>query len=276
MNEIDFALLASIVADQGLMAIEETRLARSFAARAAAAPAAEAPATIALIPVSGMLLGRSVSSYFGTIAGQDALRARIATAAADSNVGSIVLYTDSPGGTVAGTAETAATVRQAAQVKPVVAVVDSIAASAAYWIISGASEIVLAPNAEVGSIGIMAMHLDQSRMMDRVGVTATIITSSQYKAERSPFAPLSEEARAALKASVDEADTSFVADVALGRRTTPAAVAADFGRGRMVGADQAVRLGMADRVSTLTETIARLAAGTGPQRRARRSALAFV
>lgn len=273
MDRTELAMLLALADAEGLMALSAAHVAR-MAPRQAAAPAAETTRNVAVIPVTGVLVNRSMAGWFGTIPGQDQLRARIATAAADTTIGAIVLHVDSPGGTVAGTAETAAAVRAAAAVKPVVAVVDALAASAAYWIAAQASELVVVPNGEVGSIGVMAMHQDWSRFYDRLGVTPTVITSSQFKAERTPFAPLSDAARADIQASVAEADAAFVADVALGRRVTADRVLADFGQGRVVGAARAVQLGMADAVATLPETIARLAGGA-PVRR-RRSAVAFV
>lgn len=273
MNETELALLLAIADREGLMALDAAHLARLVPRQAVAGT--EPPARgVALVPVAGLLVNRSVSTWFGTIPGQDLLRARIAAAADDTNAAAIVLHVDSPGGTVAGTAETAAAVRAAAAVKPVVAVVDALAASAAYWIASQATEIVVVPNGEVGSIGVMAMHQDVSRLMDRIGVTPTVITSARFKAERSPFAPLTDEARANLQASVNEAAEAFMADVAAGRRVTPDTVKSSFGEGRVVTAPQAIKAGMADRIGTLPETLARLAGGAMPQPR-RRRAIAF-
>lgn len=273
MDRTELAMLLAIADAEGLMALSASHLAR-LAPRQAAVAGDPSPRNVAIVPVTGLLVNRSVAGWFGTVPGQDALRARIASAAADTATGAIVLHVDSPGGTVAGTAETAAAVRAAAAIKPVVAVVDALAASAAYWIAAQASEIVVVPNGELGSIGVMAMHQDWSRFWDRMGVTPTVIASSQFKAERSPFAPLSDEARADIKASVDEADAAFVADVAAGRRTTADRVRAEFGQGRVVSAARAVEIGMADAIATLPETIARLAGGA-PLRR-RRSAIAFI
>src|SRR5215467_6271108 len=126
----------------------------------------------------------------------DGIRARLEAAAANPDVSAIVLDVDSPGGTVAGTPETAAAVRRAAEVKPVVAVANSLAASAAYWIASQASSLVVGPSADVGSIGVISAHIDRSKMLEDMGLRVTVVSAGRYKAEGNPFAPLSDEAKA--------------------------------------------------------------------------------
>lgn len=125
----------------------------------------------------------------------------------------------------------------------------------------------MAPGGEVGSIGVLIGHQDLSGLYERMGVRTTLITStdSPYKAERSPYGPLSNEARAAMKAGVDASHAAFVAEVAPGRRTTAERVNARFGRGRMVDAASAVDAGMADRVASLDAVIAELAKGQAPR-----------
>lgn len=262
------AMLAALAGDD-LIAVSEPHLARTSPSREARGGA------VSVIPVTGVLMPRGGSSWFGSWQGMDALRQRIATAAADPNVASIVLDMDSPGGTVAGTAETAAAVASAAERKPVVAVANTLAASAAFWIASQASEVVLAPNALVGSIGVVAVHQDLSKAFERMGVTTTFIASGARKAEGNPFQPLSDDAKAAMQARVDEAAGAFIDAVAAGRKMSPKAVREKAGDGRVLGTREAVDLGLADRVATLDEVVAGLAAGRGRVWR-RRSALPFL
>lgn len=255
-----------------LLAVEPDRLALE-----AREPAAAPSAGIAVIPLQGGLTPRGLT-FFGRliVPGMADFRAAGDRAAADPNVGAIVLDVNSPGGTYAGTPETAAAVARWAQAKPVIAVVDTMMASAAYFIGSQATEIVVTPSGEVGSIGVLATHMDFSRALEAEGVTPTIIRSRPSKADANPYEPLSEEARAAIEASVREADAEFVKAVAKGRRMTSAQVrklADEGGFGRLVSARAAVEVGMADRVATMSEVLSGLIKAPAPARR--RSALAF-
>lgn len=230
--------------------------------------------------VQGLLFPRSVRGFFGSYAGMDSMRAQIRQHVNDADVGAIVLDIDSPGGTLAGTPETAAEVAAAAAKKPVVAVANSLAGSAAYWIGSQASEFVSAPSADVGSIGVMALHQDVSGALERYGIKMTMIRSEQspLKNEAHPFGPLSDDARAFIQTRANDAGSDFIKAVASGRRVTQTKVREDFGQGRMYGASAALSRGMIDRIATLDDVIAGLAAKmTSPRyRQRRRSALAFA
>lgn len=217
---------------------------------------------VAVLPVFGVIIHRSYEvscmSGGGTTSLERFTKA-LRTALADPGVGSIVIDIDSPGGNVEGVTEAFAAI--AAAEKPVVAVANSMAASAAYWLASAAQELVVSPSAQVGSIGVYTMHEDHSRELEAAGIGVQVIKAGKFKAEGLPVQPLSEEARAALQRSVNEYYEMFVRDVATGRGVKPAAVRDGFGEGRIVGAKEAVSLGMADRIATLDETIQRLAAG---------------
>jgi ClpP class serine protease len=144
--------------------VDESRLLSDLTRRAmarvdaagAAAASSSTPSKIAVIQVQGGQTPRG--SWFGT--SLSGLAGQVRRAAADADVASIVLDIDSPGGTVSGTPEAAAAVRDAAAQKPVIAIANTLAASAAYWIGSQASEFVMAPSADVGSIGAMILHQD--------------------------------------------------------------------------------------------------------------------
>lgn len=260
---IDLACLADFLARDG------------DAAAATDAPPAR-QGSVAIVPVHGALYPRGGRSLYGSFTGMDGLRSQIAAHAADPDVSSIIAHFDSPGGTVAGTPETAAAFKAAAAQKPVIAMVDSLAASAAYWIASQCSEIVMSPSADVGSIGAMILHADMSQALESMGVKLTMIRSeiSPMKNEAHPFAPLSADAQAFLQARVDEAGVDFIKAVAGGRKTTQANVKENFGQGRVYGAKEALSRGMVDRVATLGDVIGGLTQKPAKAMR-RRSALAF-
>jgi capsid assembly protease len=222
--------------------------------------------SVQVIPVYGSIIPRG--SSFNDVSGGQATSMEefiqvLDQAAADSNVTSILLDIDSPGGQVDMLPEAAAAMRRARNQKPVVAVANTMAASAAYWLGSQASELVITPSGEVGSIGVFALHNDLSKQLEMVGITPTIIKAGKYKTELSPLQPLSEEAQAAAQANVDTYYNMFVRDVALGRGVPVNEVRGGFGEGRMVVAKEAVQKGMADRVDTFDNTLARLMRSTG-------------
>jgi signal peptide peptidase SppA len=183
------------------------------------------------------------------------------SALADPAVHSIVIDIESPGGGVAGISELGDEIYQARGVKPVVEVANAQAASAAYWLGSQASEFVVTPSGEVGSIGVFAAHQDVSQALDKEGVKVTYVQAGKYKTEGNPYSPLDEEAKAAIQTKIDAYYNQFVAAVARGRNTTAAKVISDMGQGRMLMAKDALNAGMVDRVATLDRTLQRLGAG---------------
>ncbi len=161
-----------------------------------------------------------------------------------------MLDINSPGGTVAGTPELATRIAAAAQRKPVLAVANLQMASAAYWVASQASQVIASPSAEIGSIGVLAIHQETSQADSQAGITTTVFRSVAAKADANGVEPLTEAARAAIETRIAETHQQFLAAVASGRRTTPEAVAQQFGQGRTLTAEQALAVGMIDRNPT--------------------------
>lgn len=216
---------------------------------------------IAVLPLYGVLSARAnMLTEFSGGTSLEQLGAQLDAAAADPAVSAIVLDVDSPGGSVQGTPEAAAKLRAAMERKRVVAVANHQAASAAYWLASQAHELVVTPSGDVGSIGVLAAHLDTSEAESKVGLRYSLVSAGKYKTELSEHAPLTDGARAALQARVGAYYEQFVRAVAAGRGVALKAVRDGFGEGRMVAAEQAVAEGMADRVGTLEETLSRLGA----------------
>lgn len=230
----------------------------------AAAPAPSRPGggAVAVIPVFGVLAQRlNLMSEMSGGTSTEMLAASLRQALADETVGSIVLNIDSPGGSVYGVAELADIVYSARGQKPVVAVANSLAASAAYWLASQADEVVVTPSGQAGSIGVFACHFDESGAYAQEGIVPTLISAGRYKTEGNAYEPLTDEARQSIQAEVNYYYDMFTAAVARGRGVKAAEVRAGFGEGRVVNARDAVRLGMADRVATLDDTIQRLVGG---------------
>ncbi len=214
--------------------------------------------TAAVVPVSGTITPRpSLFSEYSGGTSADRIGAAVDAAVRDTNVSAIVLDVDSPGGYVAGIPEAAAKIASAAKQKRVVAVANHLAASAAYWLASQAGEIVVSPSAQVGSIGVLSGHVDETKLEEMAGVRTTLIHSTQapFKTEGYPQVPLSLEARADMQRTVDALAQQFIDAVAKGRGIRSTTVERDFGQGRMKLAAEAVSARMADRVATLEQIV---------------------
>lgn len=216
---------------------------------------------VAILPVHGVIsqrMGMMQDISGGT--STDALAQQFRAALADEGIKAIVFSHDSPGGGTYGVDELAAEIRNARGVKPIIAQVDSLSASASYYLASQADEIVVTPGGEAGSIGVYAVHEDISKMLEEKGIKPTLIKADNgiYKAETANIAPLTEAAHDYIKGRVNQAEDAFIKAVAAGRKVPQATVRDNFGKGRMFGAAELVRRGMADRVGTMQETLQRL------------------
>ena len=260
------AVIADVVAFRaagGRLSADEIRErigAESFAQRP---PRATVKGAVAVLGLRGVIAHRvealdDVSAPAGT--STQLFTQRFREALADDAIGKILIDVDSPGGSVEGTPELADEIFRARGRKPVVAVVNALGASAAYWIASGADEIVMTPSGQVGSIGVWTSHEDLSVFYEKKGVKTTLISAGEHKVSGNPFEPLSEEAREHLQQLVNSFYGLFVKAVARGRGVKAAEVRGGFGRGRTVGAAEALAAGMIDRVATFDETLAGLLA----------------
>jgi len=221
-------------------------------------------AGVAVISIHGPIthrpdpfLGMFGFDTLSSIGIQDAFRSAIAS----PDVRGIVFDIDSPGGEVAGTAELAKAVRSARGTKPIVAVANTMAASAAYWLASQTDQIFVTPSGEVGSIGVIGLRWDMTAAAEAEGIRAHIITAGKYKAEGHPLLPADDGELADMQAMADTHYQAFTADVARGRRVPVETVRSGYGEGRMLLAKAAVKAGMADREGTLDDAIRAVAGG---------------
>lgn len=214
---------------------------------------------VAVIPIRGVIAHR-MGAMDDTSGGTSAERigAMIDQVAADPSISTILYDIDSPGGTVPGIAELASKMFALRGQKTQIAQVNSMAASAAYWLASQADEIVSIPSGTAGSIGVYTAHEDLSKALEQEGINVTLISAGKYKVEGNPFEPLSAEAQAFLQARVDDAYASFVKDIARGRGTSQTAVRDGYGEGRALKAKDALKAGLIDSIGTMDETIGRL------------------
>jgi len=212
---------------------------------------------IAVIPVYGTIVQRAsqIDICEGGTSTQQ-ISGALADAMADNTVAQILLDIDSPGGSVYGVQELAAEIAQAK--KPVVAVANSLAASAAFWIGSAAGEFYVTPGGEVGSIGVWMAHQDWSKALDEAGVKTTLISAGKFKVEGNPYQPLDDDAQAFMQSRVDDYYAAFTRGVAKGRKVGVDQVRQGMGQGRVLGADQALSERMVDGIATFDDVVARM------------------
>lgn len=179
---------------------------------------------------------------------------------ADDTVGQILIDIDSPGGSVYGVSELASEIIKARAQKPVIAVANSLAASAAYWIGCSASEFYVTPGGEVGSIGVWQAHFDYSKALEEDGVKPTLISAGKFKVEGNPYVPLDEQAQAFMQSRVDDYYNAFVEAVALGRGVSINDVKTGMGEGRVLGAEAALAQNMVDGIATFDDVLAKMQA----------------
>jgi signal peptide peptidase SppA len=215
---------------------------------------------VAVLPLYGVVSQKmNLMSAFSGGTSTELFGAWLDDAIKDDSVGAIVLDVDSPGGNVYGVSELSQKIYNARGKKPIIACVNSLCASAAYWIASAADEIVITPSGEVGSIGVLAVHTDQSKAEETAGFKTTIVKAGKHKVEANPHEPLSDEARDFLQARVDEYYDMFTADVARNRGVSVEKVKGGMGEGRVVGANDSIKLKMADKIGTMEQILKDLA-----------------
>ena len=202
---------------------------------------------VAVIPVHGVI-GHGYSTMLNSsgVMSVDVLGSLITEAVEDERVNGILLDVNSPGGTVTGVPETAELISNATASKPVVAFTDSLMASAAMWLASGANAIYATQSASVGSIGVYMAWLDESRAMEMQGYRTELIKRGKFKAAGIKGLELTEEQREDLQSTVDKVYGWFVDAVIRGRGD----VNEDVMEGQCFFGADAVDVNLADAVGT--------------------------
>lgn len=216
---------------------------------------------IGVIPVRGSIKQHGGTSFWDLLFGGtscDGLAASLRSFMADDQISAILIDIDSGGGSSYGVFELAETIMAArGQGKPIVAIANSVAASAAYAIGVAADAFYCTPGGLVGSVGVYYMHQDLSKMAEEAGVKVTFIQAGDNKTRGNSFEPLSEEDVAFFQSLVDETYGQFLNIVAKGRGTTVADVKRNYGQGDVLIPSAAKAVGMIDDVLTFDEAVRR-------------------
>jgi len=222
-----------------------------------------ANAKVAVVPIHGTLVRRTIGLEAESgLTSYAAIASQIDAALASPDVDAILLDVDSPGGESGGVFDLADRIRAAAQVKPVWAVANDMAFSAAYALASAATKVFVSRTGGVGSIGVIAMHVDQSEKDAQDGVRYTAVFAGDRKNDLNPHEPISDEAHAFLKAEVNRVYGLFVETVARHRGIEPSAVR-DTEAGLFFG-QAAVAMGLADAIGTFDVALSQLLDSVSP------------
>jgi signal peptide peptidase SppA len=212
---------------------------------------------IAIIPVVGTLVRRTIGLEAQSgLTSYGLIGERLDAALQDSAVKAILLDIDSPGGEAGGVFDLADKIFSARKVKPIWAVANDEAFSAAYAIAAAADRIYLSRTGGVGSIGVIAVHLDQSVAEADAGLKYTAIYAGEHKNDLSPHEPLSDPARAQLQTEVDRVYALFTETVARMRGLEPAAIKET--EAALYFGEQSVAAGLADRIGTMGDALSDL------------------
>lgn len=214
---------------------------------------------VGVLPIYGPIFGKAnMMTEMSGATSLESFRNDFASMMGDSSIKSIILDIDSPGGTSEMVATTGEEIFAARGIKPVIALANGMAGSAAYWLGSQAEEFYVSPDGSVGSIGAYTVHEDQSALDAKQGIKYTYISAGPYKTEGNPHEPLTREGEDYRQEVINELYGDFLNVVAKGRNVSVDKVKSDFGGGRMMSANKGVIAGMVDGKREFTDLVAHM------------------
>ena len=227
---------------------------------------------VAVIPVHGVLVPRGAHmDPCETMTSYEGLRRDIRQAINDPLVERIVLDIDSPGGSVAGAFEVATDIRAMSLQKPITGLVNFMAYSGGYLMGAACTEMVVSRTSGVGSIGVIASHMDRSAMAEKMGVKVTTVFAGAHKNDLSPHEPISDQSLKVLTDLVNDGYDMFVSAIAEYRGMSAAQIRAT--EAGLYRGQAAINAGLADRLSSpqdALDDISRAVADSRAQRQAGR------
>lgn len=206
------------------------------------------------IPIMGVLLNRFSFQFGRWATGYQYIEKALARGLEDPDVKAIALVCDSPGGEVAGCFELSDKLFEAREEKPVRAFAADRAYSAAYALASSGSEVVMSRSGGVGSIGVVTLHADFSKNLEKAGVKVTFIFAGSHKVDGNPYEKLPDAAKARIQGRIDRLYSVFTSTVARNRGMDDSDVRAT--EALTFDASDAIESRLADRIGALDEEMA--------------------
>ncbi len=218
---------------------------------------------VAIIPVDGPIFRyANWFTYFSGGSSVDVLAKDLNAALSDPAVHAIMFEINSPGGEVTGINEFTEMIYEARSRKPMTARVGGLGCSAAYWIASACGDVVVDETAMLGSIGVMAVYVDDRKQLEMSGIEEIEFISSQSPFKNSPAH--SDEGRKRIQRRIDALAQVFVDKVARNRGVSVDTVMKEFGQGDVFVGQTAIAAGLADRLGSFESSLHDLARTHNP------------
>lgn len=212
---------------------------------------------VAVVGIEGTLVYKG--DYVGMSSGSTSyqgLQTQVRHAMQSSQVKAVAFEVDSPGGEAAGAFETADMIAELSMVKPTIAIMTDLAASAGYLLASAARSVIVPESGRVGSIGAVSVHMDMSGALEQAGIKPTVLIAGRHKADGNPYEPLPDEVYKSWVSRLEETRTMFADAVGRyrGRRFTAAQAMAT--EAAVFSGREAVSMGLADATGHASEAFA--------------------
>ena len=227
---------------------------------------------VGVITIYGPLVNDdSPWNKYDGLTGFPEIRDALVHAANDTSIKGIVLDINSGGGAVSGVSDTAELIDKIdAGIKPIHAFSDGGIMSAAYWLGSSARTLEIGKVTEAGSLGVLTVHSERSKMLANAGINVTVMRAGEFKALGNPYEALSEPAKKEIQGQLDFMYTMFINHVAVARGVSYPVADQKMGQGRVFIGSEAVDVGLADSVSSFDAVVSKVQSGidlkkSGPQ-----------
>lgn len=208
----------------------------------------------AVIEIHGILTKKpGAFDVFLGMTSYEQIEEQITQALADSSIETIILEIDSPGGEVNGIFDLADFIYESRAKKRIIAIANDDAYSAAYAIASSAEKVFVSRTSGVGSIGVIASHIDQSGFDEKCGIKYTTVFAGSRKNDLNPHEPMTSESLESLQKEVDRLYEMFVQLIARNRNLSIEAIKST--EAGLYFGEKAVEIGVADGVTTFFEFI---------------------
>ena len=226
----------------------------------------QAVGNLAIVPIQGSMMAKEnwMTKIFGIMT-YDTISNVLASIVADGGIETVLFDIDSGGGQAKGidTAGEAIRAAQDAGLR-IVSHTSGTMLSAAYWIGSMADVVAASENAEVGSVGVIAVHQEESERNKKEGVNVTVLRKGEKKALATPYEKLSEEGRKQVEASMERSYQQFIGTVSENRGIPRDFVQDKIATGDVFGSEESLKLGMIDEVIAYNDLVSRYASAEEP------------
>ena len=214
----------------------------------------------AIVPVGNVITkGYDFMTWWYDGTSADMVRFACGVLGESDNIDNVILHIDSPGGSVNGVALAADSIRELRTKKNVVAVADDYMCSAAYWLGSAASQVLVNPSSVVGSIGVFAQITNYARLLEELKIDIEIIRAGKFKAMPNAVEPLDDTGRALVQNDINYHYRMFVEAISLNRNITMEE-ATNLADGTVSNGAEAIEANLADGEGTIDQTVDQMTA----------------